>query len=215
MKDETAIQTADFLLQIKAIKINVGKPFTWASGLRSPIYCDNRISLSHPKIRTFIRQSLADSLNQNFGKPDVIAGVATAAIAQGVLVAEAIGLPFVYVRSSPKGHGMQNLIEGELKENQTVVVIEDLVSTGLSSLKAVDCIREVGCEVKGMAAIFSYGLKIASDNFTKSNCRLFTLTDYDTVIQRAIEMKFVSDNDLETLRAWREDPAEWSKQFSK
>ena len=211
LRDETSVKIADFLLQIKAIKLNVQKPFTWASGLRSPVYCDNRVSLSYPRIRTFIRQELAHAVEGNFGKPDVIAGVATAAIAQGVLVAEALGLPFVYVRSSPKTHGLGNLIEGEVKAGQTALVIEDLVSTGQSSLKAVESLRDAGCEVKGMIAIFSYGFKSAAENFKKSKCRLVTLTNYEIVIHRAIENNYVSEKDLKTLRAWRENPEEWSK----
>lgn len=212
MRDETAIKIADFLMQIKAIKVSVAEPFTWASGLKSPIYCDNRVSLSHPKIRTYIRQQLAKAVEENFGKPDVIAGVATGAIAQGALVAEALGLPFVYVRSAPKGHGLGNLVEGEVKPGQSVIVIEDLVSTGSSSLKAVDALREAGCEVKGMVAIFSYGFKTATDNFKKHKCRLVTLSNYETVIQQAIQHNYVTDKDLKSLKAWRDHPEDWSKE---
>jgi orotate phosphoribosyltransferase len=212
MRDETAIKIADFLMQIKAIKISVAEPFTWASGLKSPIYCDNRVSLSHPKIRTYIRQQLAKAVEESFGKPDVIAGVATGAIAQGALVAEALGLPFVYVRSAPKGHGLGNLVEGEVKPGQSVIVIEDLVSTGSSSLKAVDALREAGCEVKGMVSIFSYGFKMATDNFKKHKCRLVTLSNYDTVIQQAIQHNYVVDKDLKSLKAWRDNPEDWSKE---
>ena len=212
MRDETAIKIADFLMQIKAIKVSVAEPFTWASGLKSPIYCDNRVSLSHPKIRTYIRQQLAKAVEDHFGKPDVIAGVATGAIAQGALVAEALGLPFVYVRSTPKGHGLGNLVEGEVKPGQSVIVIEDLVSTGSSSLKAVDALREAGCEVKGMVAIFSYGFKTATDNFKKHKCRLVTLSNYETVIQQAIQHNYVTDKDLKTLKAWRDHPEDWSKE---
>ena len=158
-RDDTAHTIAEHLLQIKAIRLQPEEPFTWASGWKSPIYCDNRIALSYPRIRTYIRQELVKAIETRFGKPEVIAGVATAAIPQGALVAEALGLPFVYVRSSPKDHGRQNLIEGELKPGQTVVVIEDLVSTGKSSLKAVEALREAGCTVKGLLAVFSYGLK--------------------------------------------------------
>src|SRR6186713_227296 len=164
-KDETAHNIAEFLLQIKAIKLQPSQPFTWASGWKSPIYCDNRISLSHPKVRTYIRQALAKLIEEKFGKPEVIAGVATAAIAQGALVAEAMGLPFVYVRSAPKDHGRENLIEGEVQPKQSVVVIEDLVSTGKSSLQAVNALREAGCDVKGMVCIFTYGFQAADDNF--------------------------------------------------
>jgi orotate phosphoribosyltransferase len=212
MRDDTAIKIADFLMQIKAIKVSVAEPFTWASGLKSPIYCDNRVSLSHPKIRTYIRQQLAKAVEEHFGKPDAIAGVATGAIAQGALVAEALGLPFVYVRSAPKGHGLGNLVEGEVKAGQSVIVIEDLVSTGSSSLKAVEALRDAGCEVKGMVAIFSYGFKTATDNFKKQKCRLVTLSNYETVIQQAIQHNYVTDRDLKTLKAWRDHPEDWSKE---
>lgn len=164
---------AESLLQIKAIKLQPEKPFTWASGWKSPIYCDNRIALSYPKVRTYIRQELVTAIEETYGRPDVIAGVATAAIAQGALVAEAMGLPFVYVRASAKDHGRENLIEGEITEGQTVVVIEDLISTGKSSLKAVEALREAGCKVKGMISIFTYGFSLAESNFEKNNVRLF------------------------------------------
>src|ERR1043166_9011109 len=172
---ETASRITEFLLQIKAIRLQPNQPFTWASGWKSPIYCDNRLSLSHPKVRTFIRQALTKKIEEEFGKPDLIAGVATAAIPQGALVAEAMGLPFVYVRSAPKDHGMENLIEGELKPGQTVVVIEDLISTGGSSLKAVSALSEAGAKVKGMISVFSYGFKMADENFKKAKCAVFSL----------------------------------------
>jgi orotate phosphoribosyltransferase len=209
--DDTALKIAEFLLQIKAIKLNPNSPFTWASGWKSPIYCDNRVTLSYPKIRTFIRQELVQSIQTNFGSPDVIAGVATGAIAQGVLVAEAMGLPFVYVRASAKEHGMGNLIEGKIEKGQTVVVVEDLISTGMSSLKAVDALREANCDVKGMAAIFTYGFKTAADNFKKAKCKLFCLSDYDSLIKQALHSNYVSEKDLKSLKAWREHPAEWGK----
>ena len=167
MKDETAWRIAGLLLQIKAIKLQPEQPFTWASGWKSPIYCDNRIALSYPEERTFIREALVKAINEKFGKPDVIAGVATAAIAQGVLVADTMELPFVYVRPSPKDHGRKNLIEGEIKQRQSVVVIEDLISTGQSSLKAVKAIRDQGCKVNGMISVFTYGFKTAVENFQK------------------------------------------------
>lgn len=210
MKDDTAHLIAEYLLQVKAIRLQPEKPFTWASGWKSPIYCDNRITLSHPKIRTFIRQALASAIEKKFGKPEVIAGVATAAIAQGALVAEAMGLPFVYVRSSAKDHGRQNLIEGEVLPGQSVVVIEDLISTGQSSLKAVNALREAGCNVKGMAAVFTYGLPIAEENFKKEQCPVLTLCDYNILLEKAIETKSIESRHLDTLRQWREHPATWN-----
>jgi orotate phosphoribosyltransferase len=210
-RDDTALKIAEQLLQIKAIKLQPSQPFTWASGWKSPIYCDNRISLSYPKVRTFIRQALVKSIGEKFGKPDVIAGVATAAIAQGALVAEAMGLPFVYVRSSPKDHGRENLIEGEVKPGQSVVVIEDLISTGQSSLKAVNALREADCKVSGMISIFTYGFKTATDNFKKEKCPVHSLCNYDVLIEKALETKYVTDNDLKTLKAWRDSPDTWGK----
>ncbi len=211
LKDDTAFKIAEFLLQIKAIKLQPDQPFAWASGWKSPIYCDNRISLSHPKERTFIRQSLVKAILEKFGKPEVIAGVATAAIAQGVLVAEAMGLPFVYVRSSPKDHGTENLIEGKLKSGQSVVVVEDLISTGQSSLKAVKALRDAGCKVTGMISVFTYGFKIAIDSFKNEDCLVYSLCDYDVLIEKALETKYISDHDLKTLKAWREAPENWGR----
>jgi orotate phosphoribosyltransferase len=209
MRDDTAHTIAEHLLQIKAIRLQPDEPFTWASGWKSPIYCDNRIALSYPRIRTYIRQELVKAIESRFGKPDVIAGVATAAIPQGVLVAEALGLPFVYVRSSPKDHGRQNLIEGEIKAGQTVVVIEDLVSTGQSSLKAVAALRQAGCTVKGLLSVFSYGLKKADDNFRSAHCPFYSLSNYDVLLEKAVETKTVSPHQLEVLRQWRHDPEHW------
>ncbi|HEU4718060.1 MAG TPA: orotate phosphoribosyltransferase [Bacteroidia bacterium] len=206
---EIAAKVAQFLLQIKAVKLQPKQPFTWASGWKSPIYCDNRKTLSYPKIRTFIRQQFVQVIGQNFSQPDVIAGVATGAIAQGVLVAEEMGLPFVYVRPEPKKHGLGNLIEGEIKPGQSAVVIEDLISTGGSSLRAVDALREAGCEVKGMAAIFTYGFSTAADAFKKANVNLVTLSDYSSLIRQALKDDFVSEDELETLEAWRNNPASW------
>jgi orotate phosphoribosyltransferase len=211
LKDDTALKTAEFLLQIKAIKLEPNKPFTWASGWKSPIYCDNRITLSYPKVRTFIRQSLVKAIEDKYGKPDVIAGVATAAIAQGALVAEAMGLPFVYVRSAPKDHGRENLIEGELKPGQTVVVIEDLISTGGSSLKAVNALREADVKVKGMISVFSYGFKTADENFKKAKCPVHSLCTYDTLVEKALETNYITKNEIKTLKAWREAPDSWGK----
>lgn len=210
VRDETAGNIAEYLLQIKAIKLQPDRPFTWASGWKSPIYCDNRISLSYPKVRTFIRQALVKTIEEKFGKPDMIAGVATAAIAQGALVAEAMGLPFVYVRSSPKDHGRENLIEGEVKEGLSVVVIEDLISTGKSSLKAVDALRAAGCKVKGMISVFTYGFALAEENFREAQCPMVSLCDYETLLEKALDANYVSSADLKTLRRWRESPETWS-----
>lgn len=209
LKNETALRVAEFLLQIKAIKLQTSNHYTWASGWKSPIYCDNRIALSYPKVRTYIRQKLVEAVEEHYGKPDVIAGVATAAIAQGVLVAEALALPFVYIRSSPKDHGLNNLIEGEIQEGQKVVIIEDLISTGQSSLKAVEALRKAKCEVKGMVAIFTYGFQTATENFKKSKCKLVTLSSYDVLVQQAINSGYVHEKDSKILKAWRENPSKW------
>lgn len=186
-------------------------PFTWASGWKSPIYCDNRKTLSYPKIRTFIRQELVEKITESFGKPDVIVGVATGGIAQGVLVAQELGVSFAYVRPASKAHGMQNRIEGVVEAGQSVVVIEDLVSTGNSSLTAVHALREMGCKVKGMAAIFTYGFDLSIANFRAANCPLITLTDYNTLITQALESDYINVNDLESLRDWRQNPALWGQ----
>lgn len=208
--NETAEQTSNFLLQVKAVKLNNEHPFTWASGRKSPIYCDNRITLSYPEIRTFIRQRFVELINEHFGDVDVIAGVATGGIAQGALVAQELGKPFVYVRSEEKKHGLTNQIEGEIHSGQTVVVVEDLVSTGKSSLIAVHALREKGCNVKGMVAIFTYGLNVAAQNFADANVELRTLTNYDTLIKVACEQQYVLEKDLESLRTWRLNPEKWS-----
>ena len=205
-----AIQMAAFLLQIKAIKLNNEHPFTWASGRKSPIYCDNRITLSYPEIRTFIRQSFVEVINENWSSVDVIAGVATGGIAQGALVAQELGKPFVYVRSEKKSHGMNNQVEGFLPEGASVVVVEDLVSTGKSSLTAVDALRECGANVKGMLAIFTYGLGVAAQNFEDKKCQLYTLCNYDALIKKAIEEKYVREEDLSSLIEWRQNPQKWS-----
>lgn len=207
---DSAKKVAESLLQIKAIKLNNKEPFTWASGMKSPIYCDNRIALSYPKIRTFIRQQIVEAIEEKFGKVDVIAGVATAGIPQAALVAGTLGLPLVYVRSSEKKHGMTNKIEGVINEGQSVVVIEDLVSTGKSSLNAVDALREAGATVKGMLAIFTYGLAKADENFEKANCQLVTISDYDTLVNSASEGEYISSSDLLSLMDWRKDPQAWS-----
>jgi orotate phosphoribosyltransferase len=209
--DDTASKVAEFLLQIKAIKLQPDQPFTWASGWKSPIYCDNRIALSYPRIRTFIRQELVKLIEAKFGRPDLIAGVATAAIAQGALVAEAMGLPFVYVRPSAKDHGRQNTIEGEVQPDQSAVIIEDLVSTGSSSLKAVEELRKEKVIVKGLVSIFSYGFETATDNFRAAACPYYSLSNYDVLIQQAIRSGYIDKNDLQTLQAWRMNPSQWQK----
>jgi len=209
LNSDSALKVAEFLLQIKAIELNPKSPFTWASGWKSPIYCDNRKTLSYPSVRTFIRQSFAENIEDAFGKPDVIAGVATGAIAHGALVAQDLGLPFVYVRSSPKEHGMQNLVEGHIESGQSVVVIEDLISTGKSSLAAVQALREKGCEIKGMSAIFTYGFAHAEENFAKAKCKLYTLSDYDNLIQQALQEEYITEKDYHNLAEWRKSPSTW------
>jgi orotate phosphoribosyltransferase len=213
VKNDSALKVAEFLLQIKAVKLQPANPFTWASGLKSPIYCDNRITLSFPNVRTYIRQQLSNLVSENFPKPDAIVGVATGGIAQGALVAQDLGLPFAYVRSEAKGHGMKNLVEGHLEKGQTVVVVEDLVSTGKSSLAAVDALLEAGINVKGMVAIFSYGFNEAKDAFDKKNIKLVTLTDYNILVEQAFKSEYVKKDDLETLKKWRENPKEWSNKI--
>ena len=207
----TAKKTAELLLQINAIKLKPENPFTWASGWKSPIYCDNRIILSYPTIRNYVREEMAKHLESIYGKPDIIAGVATGAIGIGVLVADYLGLPFIYVRPEPKSHGRQNQIEGVLEENQTVVVIEDLISTGKSSLNAVDALKESGANVKGMLAIFSYGFNVATDNFKKQHVDIHTLSDYEHLIQHALETDYINEAQLSALMEWRRDPSQWKK----
>lgn len=207
---ETALALANFLLQIKAIKLNPASPFTWASGLKSPIYCDNRITLSYPQIRTFIREAFVKSCLEKYGKPDIIAGVATGGIPQGALVAQDLGLPFCYVRSEAKSHGLNNQVEGIVNQGQSVVVIEDLVSTGKSSLAAVEALREKGANVKGMMAIFTYQLDAAAEAFKKANCELVTISNYEALIKKAVEENYVSDNQMQSLMEWRKSPQAWS-----
>lgn len=211
LNDDKALKVAEFLLQIKAVKLQPNDPFTWASGIKSPIYCDNRVTLSYPTIRTFIRQTYTEAILEEYGKPDVIAGVATGGIAQGALVAEELGIPFIYVRSSAKAHGMGNQIEGYFEEGQKVVVIEDLISTGGSSLKAVEALREAGLEVKGLVAIFTYGFKIAQENFDNANCPYVTLSDYDHLIETAKESRLISNEDAASLAEWKVAPDNWKK----
>ncbi len=209
MNTEIAVNVARYLLQSKAIKLEPANPFTWASGWKSPIYCDNRITLSFPEIREYITRSFERYIREEFAGAEVIAGVATGGIPQGTLVAERLKLPFIYVRSAPKSHGMENLIEGLIQPGKKVVVIEDLISTGGSSLKAVDALREAGFEVAGMCAIFTYGFSIAEDSFTSKNCRLFTLSNYQALIQEAIQSGYVQAGQLELLSRWRVNPAIW------
>jgi orotate phosphoribosyltransferase len=204
-----ARQVAEQLLAIRAVKLQPGNPFTWASGWKSPIYCDNRKTLSYPAIRTLIRDGFCETIRQNFSQVDAIAGVATGAIAQGALVAEALGLPFVYVRSSPKDHGLENLIEGDLKPNWKVLVIEDLVSTGSSSLKAVEALRKQQCEVVGMVAIFSYLFPQATEAFEQAGVKLLTLSNYEEVLEEALATDYIREHDIEVLKEWRQNPSVW------
>ena len=206
---DTAEKTAELLLQINAIKLNPSTPFLWASGWKSPIYCDNRLTLSFPAIRNYIREEFSKNIEKQFGKPDVIAGVATGAIGIGILVAESLGLPFVYVRPEAKKHGRQNQVEGFLQKGQNVVVVEDLISTGNSSLQAVEVLREAGANVKGMAAIFNYGFDIATENFKKANVDLFTLGNYENLLTLAVAKKYITEEEETTLIAWRKDPSTW------
>jgi orotate phosphoribosyltransferase len=207
--EETALITAESLLQIKAIKLDNSNPFTWASGIKSPIYCDNRRTLSFPKIRTYIRQEFVKLINEEFGTVDVIVGVATGAIAIGALVAQDLGLPFAYVRAEKKSHGLTNLIEGVVESGQSVVVVEDLISTGKSSLNAVQALRDAGCNVKGMVAIFTYGLTDAEESFKEAACTLHTLTSYDFLVKKALEQNYIKDSDMQSLIQWRENPKGW------
>ncbi|MGB5700321.1 orotate phosphoribosyltransferase [Muriicola sp.] len=205
----TANKTAELLLQINAIKLRPENPFTWASGWKSPIYCDNRIMLSFPVIRNYIKEEIAKQVEDLYGKPDIIAGVATGAIGIGVLVAEYLGLPFIYVRPEAKSHGRQNQIEGLLEKDQTVVVIEDLISTGNSSLNAVDALAGNGAKIKGMIAIFTYGFQLATENFKKKGIELHTLSDFETLIQLASETNYIKEEQLHTLMEWKKDPSLW------
>jgi len=206
---DTAKKTAEVLLQINAIKLKPNDPFTWASGWKSPIYCDNRIILSFPPIRNYIRETMGKYIEKQYGKPDVIAGVATGAIGIGMLVAEYLGLPFIYVRPDAKGHGRKNQIEGFVESGQNVVVVEDLISTGKSSLNAVRALKEAGINVKGMVAIFTYGFDIATKNFEKENIYLNTLSNYENLLEQALETNYISEKELKTLAEWNTNPSEW------
>ena len=210
---ESRRKVAEFLLRIKAIQLSPNEPFTWASGRKSPIYCDNRKVLSHPAVRTFVRQLTVEAIEKEYGKVDAIAGVATGGIALGALVSQELGFPFIYVRSKAKSHGLGNAIEGDLSVLSNVVVIEDLISTGQSSLKAVDALREAGVEVKGLIAIFTYGLPVAQAAFEASPCKWLTLTDYPTMLDQALVEGYLNDDQRSLLDAWNSDPVAWSDAF--
>ncbi|MGB1370539.1 MAG: orotate phosphoribosyltransferase [Flavobacteriaceae bacterium] len=206
----TAKKTAEVLLHINAIKLNPKTPFNWASGWKSPIYCDNRMVLSYPAIRNYIKSEMAKKLENTFGKPDVIAGVATGAIGIGALVAEELGLPFVYVRPEPKKHGRKNQIEGHLEKGQNVVVVEDLISTGKSSLAAVDALKSAGATVKGMVAIFSYGFEVSKKNFDENKLDFYTLSNYENLLEQALDTNFINEKESNMLSQWNANPSEWS-----
>jgi orotate phosphoribosyltransferase len=209
---DTAEKTAELLLQINAIKLNPENPFTWASGWKSPIYCDNRLILSFPSIRNYVRDEFAKNIEKQFGKPDVIAGVATGAIGIGILVAESLGLPFVYVRPEAKKHGRQNQVEGFLQKGQNVVVVEDLISTGNSSLLAVEALRNEGANIKGMAAIFTYGFNVAEENFKNANIDLYTLSNYANLLDLAVQKQYITEDQQSTLLEWNESPSTWGQE---
>jgi len=211
LNKDTAKKTAEFLLQIKAIKLSPSEPFNCASGWKSPIYCDNRITLSFPSVRNYLKEEIAKLVEQKHGKPDVIAGVATGAIAIGVLVAQELGVPFVYVRPEAKNHGRKNQIEGHIEKGQNVVVIEDLISTGKSSLLAVEALKEADVNIKGMVAIFTYGFENAEKNFKENNIELTTLSNYEYLLEQALDSNYISDKELNTLQDWRKNPSEWNQ----
>ncbi|MFN8309058.1 MAG: orotate phosphoribosyltransferase [Chitinophagales bacterium] len=204
-----AREVADYLLEIKAVILQPEDPFTWASGLKSPIYCDNRKTLSYPKVRNFIKTAFADIISEEFKNVEVIAGVATAGIPHGILVADVLNLPFVYVRDKAKGHGLENQIEGHLVKGQKVLVIEDLISTGGSSLKAVDALREAGAEVVALGAIFTYGFEKAAKAFEAAECRYFTLSNYESLLDRALENQYINEKQKQALLDWYKNPADW------
>lgn len=208
---DTAVKIAEYLLQIKAIKLQPKNPFVWSSGWNSPIYCDNRKTLSYPAIRTFVRQKFAEAILEEHGKPDMIAGVATGGIAIGALVAQEMGLPFIYVRSSAKGHGLGNQIEGDITTGTNVVVIEDLISTGGSSLKAVEALRDAGLTVKGVVAIFNYGFDLAEKAFEDAKCPLIELSNYEILLELAQKQGIITADEVASLQEWRESPSTWNK----
>ena len=207
---DTAKKTAEVLLQVHAIKLSPKEPFTWASGWKSPIYCDNRIILSYPPIRNYVRETMAKHIENQYGKPDAIAGVATGAIGIGMLVAEYLGLPFIYVRPDAKGHGRKNQIEGFIEGGQNVVVVEDLLSTGKSSLNAVKALKEAKVNVKGMVAIFTYGFDVATKNFEEAGITLNTLSNYENLLEQALDTNYISQKELKTLSEWNSNPSEWN-----
>jgi len=209
--NDKAIKIAEYLLKIKAVKLEPKHPFTWASGWNSPIYCDNRISLSYPEVRDYIKTAFCELITKEFGMPDVIVGVATGGLPQGALVAQELNLPFIYVRSSAKSHGMGNMIEGHYQKGQKVVLIEDLISTGGSSIKGVEALKNEGLQILGLAAIFTYEFDLADSNFKTASCIAKTLSDYSTLIEVAIQNNYISVNDLESLQNWRKDPSKWNK----
>jgi orotate phosphoribosyltransferase len=206
-------QIANLLLQIKALKVNVAKPFQWASGWKSPIYCDNRKTLSYPKIRNIIKKQFIKLINNKFNNVEAIAGIATGAIAMGAILADALNLPFVYVRPSQKNHGLQNLVEGEIVPNQRIVIAEDLVSTGGSSLKAVKALRDINCDVLGMIAIFTYNFKTTEKRFNEAGCKLYTLCNYNSLIDSAITIGYVNSEEIDLISKWHENPENWDINF--
>jgi orotate phosphoribosyltransferase len=207
---EVAKKTAELLMQINAIKLQPKDPFKWVSGWNSPIYCDNRIILSYPSIRNYVREQMGKFIEKEYGKPDIIAGVATGAIGIGILVAEYLGLPFIYVRPEAKQHGRKNQIEGYVEKGQKVVVVEDLISTGKSSLNAVKALKEENLNVKGMVAIFTYGFKTSVDNFKQSDIQLHTLSNYDHLLEQALETNYISKDELQVLSSWNDNPSKWN-----
>jgi orotate phosphoribosyltransferase len=209
IQEETAGKIASLLLEVEAIKLNYKNPFTWSSGWKSPIYCDNRLALSYPKIRTLIKEILANAIKTNFGQAEYIAGVATAGVPQGALVADALDLPYIYVRPKPKDHGMGNLIEGRIEKGKKVVLIEDLISTGGSSLKAAQALKEAGFNVLGMVAIFTYGFDVAEKNFEEAKIPLVCLSDFNHMLKEAVAKKYLDENQLIYVKSWRVDPANW------
>ena len=211
METSVSHQVASKLLQIEAIRLNLETPYSWASGWKSPIYCDNRLSLSYPEIRSYIKQKLKLLVQREFAGVKAIAGVATAGIPQGALVADALNLPFIYVRSQSKDHGMANLIEGVIRPNQKVVLVEDLISTGGSSIKAAVALRQAGLNVLGMVAIFTYGFQVADDNFAREGLKVVTLSNYNDMIEEAVTANYVTNDEVNSLKAWRKDPANWRK----
>lgn len=208
---EIAVKIAEYLLQIRAIKLQPQKPFVWVSGWKAPIYCDNRRTLSYPKIRNYLREQFMKIIKEKFGKPDVICGVATGGIAHGILIADSLNLPFCYVRAEAKVHGLANLIEGVVGAGQKAVIIEDLISTGTSSLKAVSALRNASCKVMGMISIFTYNFKVAADAFKKEKCPVFHLCDYETLTQEALKKNVITKDDMALLKSWRQAPDKWGQ----